>query len=120
MTRVCPRSPAPAIKAGPGPRVWRPSWGQGHPYLVGGLRRHGGRRLGLEGVLGDEARVVGGHAGQPHGRLLGQAGAAVAGAGAGRVRAGAVGAAGPRVAAVDAVEAAAGGTGRTDGVGRTG
>lgn len=49
---------------------------------------------------------MGGHAGQPHGRLLGQVGAAVAVVGAGRMR---VGAAGPGVAAVDAVQAAAGG-----------
>ena len=54
---------------------------------------------------------MGGHAGQPHGRLLGQAGAAVAVVGAGRVRVGAVGAAGPRVAAVDTVQAAAGAAG---------
>lgn len=55
---------------------------------------------------------MGGHAGQPHRRLLGQAGAAVAVVGAGRVRVGAVGAAGPRVAAVDAVQAAAGAAGQ--------
>lgn len=55
---------------------------------------------------------MGGHAGQPHRRLLGQAGAAVAEVGAGRVRVGAVGAAGPRVAAVDAVQAAAGAAGQ--------
>lgn len=48
---------------------------------------------------------MGGHAGEPHGRLLGQVGAAAA-----VVRAGGmgVGAAGPRVAAVDAVQAAVG------------
>lgn len=64
---------------------------------------------------------MGGHAGQPHGRLLGQAGAAVAVVGAGRVRVGAVGAAGPRVAAVDAVQAAAGAAGqKTRGDGENG
>lgn len=54
---------------------------------------------------------MGGHAGQPHRRLLGQAGAAVAVVGAGRVRVGAVGTAGPRVAAVDTVQATAGAAG---------
>lgn len=57
---------------------------------------------------------MGGHAGQPHRRLLGQAGAAVAVVGAGRVRVGAVGTAGPRVAAVDTVQAAAGQRGKGD------
>ncbi|XP_034748688.1 protein MTSS 1-like [Etheostoma cragini] len=41
------------------------------PYL-GAVRRHGGRGLGLEGVLGDEARVVGGDGGEAGRRLLGQ------------------------------------------------
>lgn len=48
------------------------------PYLRGRFGGHRGRRLGLEGVLRDEARVVGGDAGETRRGLLGQCRAAIA------------------------------------------
>lgn len=45
---------------------------QVHFYLAGDVRGHGRRRLGVSvGILGDEARVVGGDAAEPMGSSRG-------------------------------------------------
>lgn len=53
------------------------------PYLAGDVRGHGGRRFGVSSILGDEAGVVGGDAGEAGGggRGLCQAAVAIGGTG---------------------------------------
>lgn len=79
-----------------------------------GVRGHGRGRLGLVGILGDEARVMGGDTGEAGGALLREGGAPVAVVGGGGV---AVRSAGARVAAVDAVQTTARDEGRTQSFG---
>lgn len=79
-----------------------------------GVRGHGRGRLGLVGILGDEAGVVGRDTRKAGGALLREGGAPVAVVGGGGV---AVRAAGARVAAVDAVQTTARDEGRTQSFG---
>jgi len=50
-------------------------------HLAGDVGRHGRRGLGVGGVLGDEARVVGGDTGEAGGGRLCQAAVATGGTG---------------------------------------